>query len=164
MKKTRNNKIINSMFPELSNGDYDGLIIKHKTKVYNLNDQDSWGMNCMMFAAAHNQIDLMRILIPVGIDLSAKYRNGMTALHFSCQSNCFEIARILIESGSDVNSQNIHGATPLHVSLMNCFGDLNIPKLLISNGADINRKNNYDISPFDLAKSIANYNLVQAFE
>jgi ankyrin repeat protein len=102
-------------------------------------------------------------LLAFGEDINAVDREGWTALHFAAQGNNVVLAKILLENGAGVDIQENHGNSPLFKAVFSCRGDGSMIKLLLSYGADKKLKNNYDVSPLDLANTIANYPVAQFF-
>jgi ankyrin repeat protein len=82
-------------------------------------------------------------------------------LHFSCQNQSIEMTKFLIDKGSEINVIDTHGNTPLARAVFSSRGRGEVIKLLLDAGADKTKKNNHGISPLDLAKSIANYDIAK---
>jgi ankyrin repeat protein len=102
-------------------------------------------------------------LLASGEDINAVDGEGWTALHFAAQENNAVLAKILLENGASVDIQENHGNTPLFKAVFNCRGDGSMIKLLLSYGANKKLKNKHDVSPLDLANTIANYPVAQFF-
>lgn len=88
--------------------------------------------------------------------------NGWTPLHFAAQGQHADVANVLIRAGACVDAPDGHGKTPLAVALFNVRdGEGRVVRVLLNAGADPDRKNHSDISPRDLAQSVANHDLMR---
>jgi ankyrin repeat protein len=117
-----------------------------------------------MRASFHGYPDLAAILIRLGADINLHDKIGKTALHYAAQEKREQIVRILIEAGADVNSQDIHGNSPLGDAVFYARDSGAVIRILRKNGADDNLPNKHGVSPLGLAKSVANYDLLQYFQ
>jgi ankyrin repeat protein len=71
-------------------------------------------VTALMYAAASNHIDVMKILIQKGkADLEMKHTNGGTALLEAATGGMFEAMKLLVESGAKVDFTDYDGVTPL---------------------------------------------------
>ncbi len=60
-----------------------------------------------MFAASHNHLEIIQLLLSQSVAVDSRNHNQWTALMFACKAGNTEIARILIEQGhADVNIVN----------------------------------------------------------
>ncbi len=125
---------------------------------------DRYKRTILMYAAADAKPEFVELILKYNTNINLQDTNGWTALHFAAQSRSTEIAKMLIDSGAKVDIPEVHGNTPLSIAVFNSKGEGDLIKLLLSSGADPNKKNNYGVSPLNLAKSIANYNVAKFFE
>eukprot|EP00043_Microstomoeca_roanoka_P019236 m.214097 g.214097 ORF g.214097 m.214097 type:complete len:397 (-) comp16961_c0_seq21:794-1984(-) len=96
----------------------------------------------------HDQ-DLIRFLITLGANPSARDRNGDTPLHFAVLQDC-EVA-MLLDAGADVNAQTTAlGETPLHLALRE--NRTNIAQLLIHRGTNLHATDYDRQTPLDVAR------------
>ena len=102
-------------------------------------------------------------IIDSGSDINQCDSNGWTALHFAAQNNDAKIGKLLIDSGALLDLKDKHGNSPLWRATFSSNGNGDFISMLLAHGADRNLKNSNGISPFDLAKTIANYNVVGFF-
>jgi ankyrin repeat protein len=100
-------------------------------------------------------------LIDSGADVNVQDKYGWTALHFAAQNRDVEIGRMLLENGATVDVRESYGNTALSNAVFSSKGDGDMINLLLEYGAGKNQKNNYDVSPYELAHEIANYNVAQ---
>ena len=67
----------------------------------------------MKKAAGLKTSDLLRMLLPLGLDLEARGDGGQTPLFYAAQYGCCENLRLLLEAGADANARDHRGTTPL---------------------------------------------------
>lgn len=114
-------------------------------------------------AAVDANVELLRKLLSSGSDPSASDFSGWTPLHFAAQAQSLDCAALLVEAGANLNAQDEHGNTPLFRAVFSSQGDGAVIQLLLRSGAKPDMKNKHGISPLDLAKSIANYDIERFF-
>lgn len=115
-------------------------------------------------ASIENRINDVVSLLSKKVDIDAQDKLGKSALHYSAQNYHVEIVSLLLERGAKVDISDIHGNTPLSDAVYNSQGRGEIIRLLLEHGADRYLKNKYGVSPIDLAKTIANYSILQFLE
>jgi ankyrin repeat protein len=71
---------------------------------------------------------------------------------------------LLLQYCPTVDIQDAHGNTPLWRAVYNSRGREDIIQMLLGAGADKNHRNKHGKTPFQLAATIANYNIVQFLE
>ena len=81
-------------------------------------------------------LNLVRDLISLGVNLDWQDEEEWTMLHYCVRSNQPEIARMLIDAGADLNIQNEFGSTALQLCVLDIRPD--IARMLIDAGADLN--------------------------
>ena len=116
------------------------------------------------YASSQSSLEILEELIKNGAKLNIRDKNLQTPLHMACQENRFDAVELLINGGAEVDPQDIHGNTPLFRAVFAFMGDGRIIDKLLKSGADKNKKNNYDNSPLDLARIIANYDVIKFLE
>ena len=89
--------------------------------------------------------------------MNATDNNLETSLHVAAREYRMGVAKLLLEHGARVDSQDSHGNTPLSTAVFDSRGRGEMIQLLLAHSANKHLKNNHGISPFDLARSIANY-------
>ena len=125
------------------------LLHRHGSSV-DPRDVDLWTpLHC---AALSGDVELVRVLVELEADTSARSRSAHTPLHFISNGdspNCPEVARYLLEHGADVNARATDGITPLHRASE--FAKLGVARVLIDYGADVNAEDNDGWTPLWLA-------------
>ncbi|KAJ7956634.1 Potassium channel like [Quillaja saponaria] len=94
-------------------------------------------------AAEQNNLNLLKVLVRYGGDISLPKSNGNTALHVAvCEDNA-EIVKFLLDHGADVDKPDIHGWTPRDLAdqqghedikaVFQSFGEPKIQSVIIIN-------------------------------
>ncbi|KAJ6248444.1 ada2a-containing complex component 3 [Anaeramoeba flamelloides] len=97
------------------------------------------------FSAAQNRLEITKLLLEKGVDISSENRQKDTPLLVACSENhTFQTIEYLLENGADPNHANINSETALHKTTTSFTMNVQIIKLLIAAGADIKRKNSYN--------------------
>lgn len=141
-------KSIGKVEPELKKGENIAVI-----------DRD--GRSLLTLAVIEKQYEVVELLLTTNMDMDHQDSLGFTPLHYAAQDGQEKLVRLLVESGATVDSIDHHGNTPLFKAVFNSFGKGEVITYLLSKGADKNLKNNHGVSPLELAKRIANYDIEQ---
>jgi ankyrin repeat protein len=121
----------------------------------NVNTRDGYLFQTpLMWAAASNQPEIVRILIENGADMDTSSaelelrgvlhddghgdmpNGGLTALHHAARENAIEAAEVLVSMGADPNIKDPQEITPLRVAMINA--NLDMARVLIEGGANVN--------------------------
>ena len=112
------------------------------------------GQTALMWAAARNNADAIRLLVKAGADIGVRTNNpprgraaettifnspaptGFTALLFAVRAGGLAAARALLDAGADVNDKLSDGESALVVATANAHWEL--ASLLLDRGADPN--------------------------
>ena len=125
----------------------------------NVDALDREGRSPLFYAAKDGDLSIVSELIRRGARVNAQDTNLETPLHFAAREFRLNVAKQLIENGANVNAQDAHGNTALSRAVFESRGRGEMIALLLSAGADKALKNKHGVSPFDLAKSIGNYEI-----
>lgn len=87
------------------------------------------------WAAIHGHINVIKILIRYGDDVSRKGCNNYTALHLGVMRKDVELLLFLLSVNADPNAVAEDGRTPLDLAFQ--VGSRNIMELLLKNGAKV---------------------------
>jgi len=104
----------------------------------NVNATGPDGTTAVMYAAANDDIELVRALIKAGANVKLKNQFGTSALTEASIIGSAPIIDALIKAGADVNFRNPLGETPLMAAARS--GKVEAAKLLLDAKADINAK------------------------
>ncbi len=73
------------------------------------------GTTLLHSASKTSNLELIRLLIQAGGDVSAQDEDGETPLHWAMsRKGSYEVARLLIENGADLANNTVDMRTPLH--------------------------------------------------
>jgi uncharacterized protein len=123
--------------------------------------RDRDGRTPLFYAAQDGNLAIARELIRLGAVVNVHDRNGESPLHFAARSNSVSVAKMLLKAGAVVDATDGYGNTPLSRAVFESKGRGEMIKLLLAHGADKKRNNNHGVSPEDLARSIANYDVAK---
>ena len=100
-------------------------------------------------ASRFGEVEVARLLIQRGADVSTADENGNTPLHIASEYGNQEVARLLIEQGADISAATKDGAAPLHNASQN--GHQEVTRLLVERGADVSPATKDGTTPLHLA-------------
>jgi ankyrin repeat protein len=124
---------------------------------------DRAGRTPLHYAALDGSGAEVRRLLEEGADPSAPDDDGRTPLHFAAQGWHVETAEALLSAGAQVDPKDSRGNTPLGDATYQSQARGEMIALLRARGADPNAKNKHGVSPLELARTIANYDVAQYF-
>jgi uncharacterized protein len=104
----------------------------------NVNAAGPDGTTAVMYAAANDDIELVRALIKAGANVKLKNQLGTSALTEASILGSAPIIDALLKAGADPNFKNPEGETPLMAVARS--GRVEAAKLLVAAGADVNAK------------------------
>lgn len=123
-----------------------------------INQQDDTCLNPFLIACLHNDLTLLRLLLPATPDLTRLTRFGGVGLTPASEKGHVEIVReLLLHTTINVNHTNFLGWTPLlEAILLNDGGAKQqaIIQLLLDNGASPHLTDKYGKTPLQLARSL----------
>lgn len=96
------------------------------------------GTTALMWAAAHDDLDLVRALIRAKANVGARNQFGTTAITEASIIGSARILDALLKAGADPNTKNPEGETPLMAVARS--GKVDAAARLLEAGADINAK------------------------
>jgi ankyrin repeat protein len=94
-----------------------------------------------MYAAANDDLELVRALIKAGANVKLKSQLGTSALTEASIIGSAPIVEALLKAGADPNFRNQDGETPLMAAARS--GKVDAAKALLAAGADINAKESW---------------------
>ena len=94
-----------------------------------------------MWAASHDDLELVRALIKAGANVKLKNQFGTSALTEAAIIGSAPIIGALLKAGADPNSKNPEGETPLMAVARS--GNVEAAKRLVEARADVNAKENW---------------------
>jgi ankyrin repeat protein len=74
------------------------------------------GRLALNWAAWHNHVPAVQLLIALGAPLEAENRTGFSALHHAAEAGSLDAARVLLAAGADPNHRNRAGFLPVETA------------------------------------------------
>lgn len=90
--------------------------------------------NSIMFAAATNNTELLKIALDSKDDVDERDANGQSALHIAADKGFASCVKLLLEAGSDPNAVDFEGISVLEAAVIG--GSVEVCKILLDAGAD----------------------------
>lgn len=129
----------------------------------NLDMFDKDGRSILFYSIVLDNTGLLNRLIQAGADINQQDKLRWTTLHLAIQRNNLPAIEILLQSEVDFEIKEKYGNTSLWRAVLSSEGKGDTIKLLLNFGADGNNKNDSGTSPIELARAIANYDIIQFF-
>jgi uncharacterized protein len=104
----------------------------------NVNATDADGSTAIMYAAANNDLELVRALIKAGANVKLANQFGTSAITEAAIIGSTPVLAALLKAGADPNFRTTDGETPLMAVARS--GKVDAAKILLDAGADINAK------------------------
>lgn len=124
---------------------------------------DKWGRTALHEAVFRGEVEVVRVLVDMGVDVNVRDNKGRTALYeLACNvfdidysfvrdvpvdlffgkkmSRVLETVKFLIEKGANVNFVDDRGRTALHEAAAR--GELEVVRVLVNMGVDVNVRDN----------------------
>jgi rhodanese-related sulfurtransferase len=110
------------------------------------------GNTPLMHAAWRGQVEVVRLLLELGVDLAAANNDGNNALWMACVANDPALVELLMRAGVDIDHANATGATCLMYAASS--GKSVIARTLLALGADATLRTQDDFSALDMASNL----------
>lgn len=117
------------------------------------------------FAAYHDHVTTMKLLLEHGAQINAHTSNKWVALHICADRGQPEAIQLLIQNKADVNARNDQNNTPLHLVAQRALTgneQVQLLKLFVDNGADLKARNENGRIPLHIAVQKGNNEFVEA--
>uniref|UniRef100_A0A8C3NLX9 Uncharacterized protein n=1 Tax=Geospiza parvula TaxID=87175 RepID=A0A8C3NLX9_GEOPR len=82
------------------------------------------GLTPLHVAVHHNNLEIVRLLLPKGSSPHNSAWNGYTPLHIAAKQNQMEVASSLLQYGASANAESMQGVTPLHLAAQEGHADM----------------------------------------
>uniref|UniRef100_F7BXJ6 [histone H3]-lysine(9) N-methyltransferase n=1 Tax=Monodelphis domestica TaxID=13616 RepID=F7BXJ6_MONDO len=113
-----------------------------------VNAQDNGGWTPIIWAAEHKHIEVIRMLLTRGADVTLTDNEENICLHWASFTGSAAIAEVLLNARCDLHAVNYHGDTPLHIAARESYHDCVL--LFLSRGADPELRNKEGDTAWDL--------------
>lgn len=115
--KTGNLKLVKQLLNKGANPNARGIgYTNHDENGEVKNSDQKW--TALMISAYNNHLNVMKLLIEKGANITAYNTIGYTALHYACQSNHSEAAKLLLEhNAADYDTAKVKSGIPLYWAL-----------------------------------------------
>lgn len=114
------------------------------------NVEDIVGRNPLYWAIEKENVELLKILIDNGVDVTLTMENFQrTPLHFASDGHSVEIIKLILDAGGDVNAEDNE-----HNSVLHYVRDVEVAKYLIERGADVNVEGANKYTPLHIVRNI----------
>ena len=118
-------------------GDADKVASLVDAKPSSLDRVPKTDVSPLMAAAAHDQVDIARMLLSRGAAVNKASLEGKTALGFAAESGSVEMVQLLLDAGASLETSSGHGLTPV---LTACGrGSVDVFERLVDAGAKVSR-------------------------
>ncbi|HEY7211700.1 MAG TPA: ankyrin repeat domain-containing protein [Bryobacteraceae bacterium] len=121
-----------------------------------VNARNIAGLNALMFAASHGNVEIVRALLARGANVNEQsgptiappVRHGLIAvgklspLMLAVTSGSAETVRLLLQAGADVNAKDVRGMTPLMLAIATDHPNDVIVGMLLAKGPAMDAKSN----------------------
>jgi len=98
------------------------------------------GMTALHWAAYHDDLTTVELLVRAGANVKAANRYGVTSLSLACTNGNDAMVRLLLKAGADPNTALAGGETALMTAART--GRVEVVRTLLSAGADANAREN----------------------
>ncbi len=110
-------------------------------------------------ASAYGHVEVARMLVEQGADVTAQDNGGKTPLHVASKKGHVEVARFLVVHGANPTALDGNGSTPLHVASKK--GQVEVARFLVVHGANSTARTNNGETPLHVASIHGHVELVQ---
>lgn len=122
---------------------------------------DRDGRTPLFYPVRDGELAIALELLGHGANPNAQDKILETPLHFAARNYRTQIAEVLLQHGADVDVQDMHGNTALWRAVYESRGRGEMIRFLRAHGADKDLQNKSGVSPENLARTIANYDVMQ---
>jgi ankyrin repeat protein len=138
-------------------------VIQHFLPGMDLNTiLDDGGLSLLHRGGIQGNVELGRLLIEYGIDVSLKDEYGTEAIsYYAGMTNDLSFIELLVNEGANIESEVRGGNTSLFMSLL--ARDVQMSKYFLSKGARSNIVNDFGQVPIVLAASLGDIELIEYF-
>jgi ankyrin repeat protein len=118
--------------------------------------EDSDGYTPLHRATYNNHIEVVKLLIESGANVSSRTSDGWQPIHSAAKWQHIQLLDLLVSCGADVNAVSNGGNTALHLAANHNSREV-LEFLLFHEDIDVNLKNDCGETAFDIAKRSSKY-------
>ena len=127
-----------SLLETAESGDHFAAMSLLRAKAADVNATGADGATAIMYAAANNDLELVRALIKAGANVKLENQLGTSAITEAAIIGSTPVIEALLKAGADPNFKTPNGETPLMAAART--GKVDAAKALLDAGAGINAK------------------------
>lgn len=119
-----NREVVNELFLYFSEGDYykiSDFILSNNFNTYVLDDDDNNIIHKIIendFFSDAKKLDLIKLCISKGVDVSTSNKYNITPLHLACSIQSLNIVELLLINGAEINKRDSNGRTPFYYAVV----------------------------------------------
>jgi ankyrin repeat protein len=117
---------------------------------------DSDGYTALHRATYNNHIEVVKLLIESGANVSSRTSDGWQPIHSAAKWGHIQILDLLVSCGAHVNAVSSGGNTPLHLAANHNSKEV-LEFLLFHEDIDVTLKNDCGETAFDIANRSSKY-------
>lgn len=110
-----------------------------------INDRNEEGVTPLLYVLACGNMNIVRLFLNYGADITAITNNGWTALHYAARNNHVDVLQFVLKQGLDIEYCDETGFSPLHHAAV--CGNPEACELLLSYGAMVKSSSETDFPP-----------------
>ncbi|KAL5349551.1 hypothetical protein ACLOAV_005846 [Pseudogymnoascus australis] len=140
-------------------GIYDTALYLTEESKFDLNRIGVWHRTPLFAASWKGNIDVVKVLLEHGADVTVANDNRVTPLNTASISGHVDVVKVLLEHKADVTVANDSGWTPLNSASSN--GHVDVVKVLLEHSADVTVANNNEWTPLNTASLSGHVDVVK---
>lgn len=153
-------KDIDRLGEAINSGDcseIDAMIREGRLTAAYTTKSDKWNMLHMELVTITepHKLKLVRHLIKIGVDVSAKDASGWTPLHFAVRGGKPSVVKALLDAGADYSAVDSDGYSPLYRCMLQKPWNFKIANLLLEAGASPDQRSKRGVTPLERASTVA---------
>jgi len=131
--------------------------LKHGNLIANINTTELNDFTPLHNAVGEGHIEIVKLLINKGANVSAITTEGRTPLHMACYNGNKEIIECLINEGADINKQEKDGNTAVHILAERGWPEA--LSFLLGKNPDLSIKNCYGLTAPEVSTTVEIQNM-----
>ena len=128
------------------------LLLAHNADAF---VHDKRGNTPLHFTSSDGHLEVTRMLLERGADVSSQNNEGLNPLQQASQGlreGCLDIMRLLLDHGANLTAHDNSGNTALHFAVSK--GHLEAARMLLERGANVDSQNHKGLTPLQRASQV----------